>query len=229
MFQHSPNILIESCGSSYYTGISASSVSNLTSQINSLGIKVGESVLYFYATNSAVGAVTVAHTGLTPFTMTSGGNTDRSFGFAVVHYPLGLLPNTQLTFSKSNFWGTSAVFEAIRLTNGYGAVSRTFVTFLSYTAGNTASYGITQTAAAQIKPGYKKSTAYIVATIAASNTALTSIAPGWFNYGLNNFTNLSHSISGLSRAISKTGNEIFSAQFSQSATNLSFCVIRIAN
>ncbi len=230
MFQHSPNIRLESCGDVAWDNVPASR-SNLTMNINTLGIRVGESVLYYYATNAATGSVTVSHTGLTPvngisYQPVAGGVMQ---GFAVVHYPLGLLPNTQITFSKANFWGTTAVMQAIRLTNGFGLQSHGAVTISNYVTPNTTGFTFGTTAGTQVKPGYKKSMATIVSSVCATNSALTAIAPGWTNFGIRNVAQMSFSLNGRAQAIFPTGNESFLATYAANIPTLHFMAVRISN
>jgi len=228
MFQHSPNIKLEKCADVVWQNIPAST-SNLTMPIGATAIRPGESVLYYYASNTAVGSTTVAHTGLTPATMvntapTAGGVTQ---GFRVVNYPLGLAAGTQITFSKANFWGTYALFAGIRLTNGYAVKEWGNVTVSSYTGNTVTGFNFGNPAGNQVTLGYRKSIATIVASACAADSATTGVEPGFTNFGVYNNAALSFAIQGRHQAIFPTGNELYRQVLASNVTTLHFLAVRI--
>lgn len=228
MFQHSPNIKLEKCADVVWQNITAST-SNLTMPIGATAIRPGETVLYYYASNTAIGSTTIAHVDLPPSTMvstapTAGGITQ---GFRVINYPLGLAAGTQITFSKANFWGTHAIFIGIRLTNGFGLKEWGNVTFSNYTGNTVTAFNFGNPAGNQVISGYRKSIATIVASACAADSAITGLEPGFTNYGVYNNAALSFSIQGRHQAIFPTGNELYRQILASNVTTLHFLALRI--
>ena len=230
MFQHSPNVLLERCGDVAWNNAPAST-SNLIMNIGPVAIRPGESVLYYFVSNVSNGSVTVSHVGLSPtnslsFQPSTGGVMQ---GFALINYPIGLAANTPVTFSKSNFWGTHSAFQALRITNGFWLQSYGTATVNNYVTPNTTGITYGYTSGTQVRPGYKKSMATIVATACTGDSALTAISAGWSNFALRNIPQFSASLNGRSQAILPAINETFLAQYAANIANLHFMALRISS